>query len=110
MANEHDAEIEALQNSPRITRHEDGRVTVALEYPIKDGDKTLTEITFSGRPKGKHLRAAGNAKNGDAKVQILLSQLSGLDIDVIEEMDAEDINVCAVAAAGKRKPSAIGAS
>lgn len=66
--------------------------TLILAYPIELGDKTtITEIQLDKRIKGKHLRSITDASTELEQGLGLMSSLSGLDPDIIDEMDEEDI-------------------
>lgn len=66
--------------------------TLTLNHPIELGDKTtIREIQLDKRIKGKHLRSISDAQTELEQGLGLLSSLSGLDPDIIDEMDEEDI-------------------
>lgn len=66
--------------------------TLTLIYPIELGDKTvIKELQIDNRIKGKHLRSISNAETELEQGLGLLVALTGLDEDIIDEMDEEDI-------------------
>jgi len=66
--------------------------TLTLAFPIELGDKTtITEIQLDKRIKGKHLRSISDAQTELEQGLGLLSSLSGLDEDIIDELDESDI-------------------
>ena len=68
----------------------DATKPITLSVPLDHDGKKLTEITMR-RAKVKDVRAAkALAKTPDEIETILLSNLSGLPIEVVEEMDLAD--------------------
>lgn len=66
--------------------------TLTLSYPIELGDKTvIKELHIENRIKGKHLRSISDASTELEQGLGLLVSLTGLDEDIIDEMDEEDI-------------------
>lgn len=65
--------------------------TIELAFPIEFGGETVTQIVVK-RPKFKHLKFINDMDSitGDEFGQ-LLSKLTGQPSDVIDELDAEDL-------------------
>jgi hypothetical protein len=64
-----------------------------LLYPVAlpSGD-VIKEVMMADRIKGKHLRRILNAQgNGDQAIA-MISAMTGLDEDIIDEFDNADIN------------------
>lgn len=70
---------------------DDGRVTVALRYPIAFGQETVTELRFR-ELKGKDMRTLKAAPGQNAAVLMSLAgKLSGQPAPVIDELRGVDL-------------------
>lgn len=66
--------------------------TLTLQYPIELGDKTtIKELVIQSRLKGKHMRKLSSDLSEVQQGLIILAGLSGMDEDIIDEMDEVDI-------------------
>lgn len=66
-----------------------GRV-VPLRYPFTAGDKTLTSIVFSRRPKAKDLIQTHGATTLAEQELYSIAALAGINADDLMEMDGQD--------------------
>lgn len=77
-----------------ITRHEDGSLTIELEYEVefrdeKNEPKRLSEIKIR-RTKGRDWKATDKVKGDIAKTVALASSASGVSAAAFDEMDSDD--------------------
>ena len=78
--------------------------TLPLIYPIELGDKTIIkELVIQKRIKGKHLRSVSSSESELEQGLGLIASLSGLEADIIDEMDEVDIKA-AMAVIKKNSP------
>lgn len=70
------------------TKSRSGEVKLKLEYPIKWGEDTISEIVFQ-RPKGKHLKSIGTEVTGET-VMTIAGKISGHPPSFFDEMDVID--------------------
>lgn len=63
-----------------------------LKYPVElPGGEVIKEVTVLARIKGKNLRQILNAPRDGDKALAMVATLTGLDEDIVDEFDAEDI-------------------
>ena len=80
--------------------------TLPLQYPIELGDKTfINELVIQGRIKGKHMRKIAPDMSEVEQGLILLQGLTGLDEDIIDEMDEVDIKAAMAIIKKNRQPT-----
>lgn len=65
-------------------------VTVDLEYPFDLDGHNYTKLTFR-RMKAKDTLVAENTENNVKAGFLMFAALAGVDVDVIEELDADDL-------------------
>tara|TARA_R110002050_G_scaffold269917_1_gene412415 strand:- start:39200 stop:39481 length:282 start_codon:yes stop_codon:yes gene_type:complete len=69
------------------------KMEVELAVAIEVDGKHVTSLKLS-RPKVKHLKKIEAIENDFEKAVLLVSILSGLSIDSVEELDASDFATC----------------
>ncbi|MCX4026942.1 phage tail assembly protein [Spartinivicinus marinus] len=63
---------------------------ITLQYPVEKNGETINEITLR-RPKTKDMKNIEKRGGGEITQSIhMIADLSGLDINTIEELDAAD--------------------
>ncbi|MBK0022211.1 phage tail assembly protein [Ochrobactrum sp. S46] len=65
-------------------------VTVPLEYPIHHEGQEITELTFR-RMKAKDTLVAEGEENKAKAGFLVFAALAGVDVEVIEDLDIEDL-------------------
>jgi len=63
--------------------------TIKLKYPIKHGDREITEVTLK-RLKGKDLVESEKFPGELERSAFLISRATGLPMEAVLEMDGED--------------------
>jgi len=66
--------------------------TIKLKYPIKHKDKEIAEVTLK-RLKGKDLVESEKFPGELERSAFLISKATGLPMEAVLEMDAEDFSV-----------------
>jgi hypothetical protein len=63
-----------------------------LQYPIElpDGEK-INEVSIIERLKGKHMKVVMNAEGAGNQSIAMIAVMTGLDEDIVGEMDQVDI-------------------
>lgn len=65
-------------------------ITVPLEYPIPYNGQVIKELTFR-RMKAKDTLVAEDETNKARAGFLLFAALAGVDVELIEELDVEDL-------------------
>ncbi|WP_287601231.1 hypothetical protein [Thiothrix sp.] len=64
----------------------------ALQYPVElPGGEKITEVSVVDRIKGKHMRLILNAHGDGNQAIAMISAMTGLDEDIVDEFDKADI-------------------
>lgn len=66
-----------------------GTRVVKLDYPLQDGNRSVTEIAI-GRPKVRDVIAAQKFKTPAEQMLAMVASMSGLTLPVLLELDVSD--------------------
>jgi hypothetical protein len=76
-----------------IIKHDDGGVTVELQYPVEHAGKRITSVTLRGRVKGADMLAMDQGKGQNDQALRLIAEMSGVAYAATLKMDSVDIAV-----------------
>lgn len=94
-----DEALAELDESTKVVVNDDGTKTVTLDVPVTINGKEVTSVTFR-RPSGRDWRRTDEEKGEVGKAYRLAASISGLPMQVFDDMDGNDALLCS-AVAGK---------
>lgn len=65
-------------------------LTIKLDYPVKHGEDTISELVFDRRPKAKDFKGLSAGNMSFDETWLLVSRLTAVPVPVINELDISD--------------------
>jgi len=84
------AKAEKKERSLEPVYHDDGSVTVPLEYPIEDITKEIIDEVKLTRPKAKQMKKIGTNVTME-NLMMIASDVSGIHPKDMDKLDAADL-------------------